>query len=65
MTVMWAGPLATRRLAELGADVVKVEPSCRLDGTRDTPMYDALNAGNAGWTSISATLISAPSSWRW
>ena len=45
MTVMWAGPLATRKLAERGAEVVKVEPACRLDGTRGTPMYDALNAG--------------------
>jgi crotonobetainyl-CoA:carnitine CoA-transferase CaiB-like acyl-CoA transferase len=45
MTVMWAGPLATRKLAELGADVVKVEPGCRLDGTRGGPMYEALNAG--------------------
>lgn len=45
MTVMWAGPLATRKLAELGADVVKVEPACRMDGTRGTAMFDALNAG--------------------
>src|SRR5581483_9224572 len=45
MTVMWAGPLATRKLVELGADVVKVEPACRMDGTRGTAMFDALNAG--------------------
>jgi len=45
MTVMWAGPLATRKLAALGADVVKVEPACRMDGTRGTAMFDALNAG--------------------
>ncbi|HZQ84847.1 MAG TPA: CoA transferase [Acidimicrobiales bacterium] len=45
MTVMWAGPLATRKLAELGADVVKVEPECRMDGTRGSAMFDALNAG--------------------
>jgi crotonobetainyl-CoA:carnitine CoA-transferase CaiB-like acyl-CoA transferase len=34
MTAMWSGPLATWLLASLGADVRKVEPACRLDGTR-------------------------------
>jgi CoA-transferase family III len=34
MTTMWSGPLATWLLASLGADVCKVEPACRLDGTR-------------------------------
>ncbi|MBV9663753.1 MAG: CoA transferase, partial [Actinobacteria bacterium] len=42
MTVMWAGPLATRLLADRGAEVVKVEPACRMDGTRGTAMFDAL-----------------------
>jgi len=45
MTVMWAGPLATRLLADRGAEVIKVEPGCRMDGTRGTDMFDALNAG--------------------
>ncbi len=44
MTSMWAGPLATSLLAEAGAEVTKVEPSCRPDGMRGTPeMFAALN----------------------
>lgn|GEM_PF-307661 len=34
LTSMWAGPLATRLLGDLGATVTKVEPAFRLDGTR-------------------------------
>ncbi len=33
-TALWAGPLATELLAALGARVVKIEPSARLDGFR-------------------------------
>lgn len=44
MTSMWAGPLATCLLAAQGAEVIKVEPSCRLDGMRGTPeMFAVLN----------------------
>lgn len=46
LTSMWSGPLATRLLAGLGAQVSKVEPGCRLDGTRDIPeVFEALNRG--------------------
>ena len=34
MANMWAGPLATRVLQQLGSRVTKVEPSFRPDGTR-------------------------------
>jgi hypothetical protein len=34
LTSLWAGPLATRLLASTGAEVVKLEPSCRPDGVR-------------------------------
>jgi hypothetical protein len=34
MTAMWAGPLATWLLLGLGAEIHKVEPSSRPDGTR-------------------------------
>ena len=45
LTTHWAGPLATRLLAERGAEVVKVDPTCRPDGFRARPaLYAALNA---------------------
>jgi len=37
MTAMWSGPYCTRVLADLGADVVKVEAPFRLDGLRTRP----------------------------
>jgi hypothetical protein len=43
---MWAGPLATWLLASQGAEVIKVEPSCRPDGLRGNPTWFAtLNRG--------------------
>lgn len=37
LTAMWAGPLATRLLAEAGAEVDTIEAACRPDGLRGTP----------------------------
>lgn len=39
LTALWAGPLATALLADLGAEVVKVEPSVRPDGTARHPAF--------------------------
>lgn len=45
LTALWAGPLATALLADLGAEVVKIESSARPDGTARHPaFYDHLNA---------------------
>jgi hypothetical protein len=35
LTATWAGPLATRVLADGGAHVVRIEPDCRRDNLRD------------------------------
>jgi len=44
LTSLWAGPLATSLLADLGARVVKIDPDCRPDGFRDHPaLYAQLN----------------------
>lgn len=36
LTTMWAGPLATRLLQDLGASIHKIEPAFRPDGMRAT-----------------------------
>lgn len=44
MTTHWAGPLATKLLADAGATVVKVDPDTRPDGFRPRPhLYRHLN----------------------
>jgi hypothetical protein len=44
LTGLWAGPLCTALLARAGAQVTKVDPSCRPDGFRDRPaLYHRLN----------------------
>ncbi len=44
LSALWAGPLATALLAELGASVVKIEPSARPDALVDHPaVHHALN----------------------
>jgi hypothetical protein len=44
LTALWAGPLATALLAEVGADVIKVDPAARPDALAEHPrLYDHLN----------------------
>lgn len=44
LSALWAGPLATRLLADAGADVVKLDSSARPDGFGVRPsLYEALN----------------------
>ena len=46
LTSLWAGPLATRLLADAGASVTKIDPACRPDGFRQrSALYRELNAG--------------------
>ncbi len=47
LSSLWAGPLCGALLADLGADVVKVESTTRPDGARTGPpaFFDLLNAG--------------------
>lgn len=49
-TVLWAGPLCTWLLAELGATVIKIEPASRPDGYRKSPgghVFAALDRGKS------------------
>ncbi len=47
LSSLWAGPLCGALLADLGADVVKVESTGRPDGARNGPpaFFDLLHAG--------------------
>ena len=45
LTALWAGPLATKLLADQGVTIVKVDPACRPDGFGEHPrLYQHLNA---------------------
>jgi len=44
LSALWAGPLATSLLAEVGVEVIKIDPSCRPDAFAEHPaLYDHLN----------------------
>ncbi|PVE24936.1 CoA transferase [Microvirga sp. KLBC 81] len=45
LTLAMAGPLSTQRLADMGADVIKIEAPGRPDFTRNSPMGDVLLGG--------------------
>lgn len=47
MTSLWAGPLCSRLLLSMGADVTKVESRQRPDGARNGPaaFFERMNAG--------------------
>lgn len=51
LTSMWAGPFCTRVLADLGAEIIKIEAPRRPDGTRNAPGYFTwLNRNKLGVT---------------
>ncbi|HEY6132199.1 MAG TPA: CoA transferase [Halioglobus sp.] len=58
LTSLWAGPLCTQLLGEMGARVIKVESAARPDGARAGPsrFFDLLNANKQ---SVALDLASA------
>lgn len=49
LTMMWAGPFATLRLAEMGADVIKVESPSAWDNIRTLLPIDAPEPWNSSY----------------
>ena len=47
LTLAMAGPLSTQRLADMGAEVIKIEGPERPDFTRNSPMADIYLGGEA------------------
>jgi crotonobetainyl-CoA:carnitine CoA-transferase CaiB-like acyl-CoA transferase len=49
LTMMWAGPFATRVLAEMGAEVIKIESPRAWDNVRTLMPVDHPQPWNASW----------------
>jgi benzylsuccinate CoA-transferase BbsF subunit len=57
----WAltGPIATKHLSDLGAEVIKIETRVRLDTQRTTAQYGSFNQHNTGKLGITVNLKKA------